>query len=129
MILQNIHTTAAWWKEFLTHPATKEALSLVKKELHRLLRHILPTRISGEITFGSEDPAITGRVLAVLGMSFPFHKNCISVQPVFENENILQGNVWLKGRIYGIVLIKIALEVYFNKNVKNVIHRWKLKEG
>ena len=47
---------------------------------------------------------------------------------LFDGENQLTGNVFLKGRIYGIVLIKAAIEIYFNKNIKYVINRWKHKE-
>ena len=93
-----------------------------------LIHHGLPTRITGKITFGSEDPAVTGTVLALLGMTIPFHKNKIMVNPLFDGENILEGEIFLKGRIYGVVLIKIAIELYFNKNIKYVIHRWRHKE-
>ena len=89
---------------------------------------MLPTRITGKITLGSEDPAVTGTVLALLGMAIPFHKNKIMVNPLFNGENILEGEIFLKGRIYGVVLIKIAIELYFNKNIKYVIHRWRHKE-
>ena len=75
----------------------------------------------------STDPSVTGSVLAVLGMTIPLHKNCISVTPVFEDKNILEGNISMKGRIYGVFLIKTALELYFNKNIKYVIRRWKHK--
>ena len=81
----------------------------------KLIHHVLPTRITGKITFGSEDPAVTGTVLALLGMTIPFHKNKIMVNPLFDGENILEGEIFLKGRIYGVVLIKIAIELYFNK--------------
>ena len=47
---------------------------------------------------------------------------------IFDGENILEGEIFLKGRIYGVVLIKIAIELYFNKNIKYVIHRWRHKE-
>ena len=117
-----------WWKEFLTNERTKAAISLIWKDAKGLLHHVLPTKLEGDVTFGCDDPAITGTVLAVLGMTFPFHKNRIHVNPLFDGENQLTGNVSLKGRIYGIVLIKAAIEIYFNKNIKYVINRWKHKE-
>jgi len=117
-----------WWKEFLTNERTKAAISLIWKDAKGLLHHVLPTKLEGDVTFGCDDPAITGTVLAVLGMTFPFHKNRIHVNPLFDGENQLTGNVFLKGRIYGIVLIKAAIEIYFNKNIKYVINRWKHKE-
>lgn len=126
--ISGITDKLGWWKEFLTNERTKAAISLIWKDAKGLLHHVLPTKLEGDVTFGCDDPAITGTVLAVLGMTFPFHKNRIHVNPLFDGENQLTGNVSLKGRIYGIVLIKAAIEVYFNKNIKYVINRWKHKE-
>lgn len=128
LTIQNIYDKIEWWKAFLSHPKVKAAISCVKDDLLRLLRHIFPTKIGGKITFGSEDPSTTGTVLAVLGITMPFHKNRIAVTPVFDGTDILTGNVALKGRIYGVVILKTALEVYLNKNVKYIIYRWKHKE-
>lgn len=114
-----------WWKKFLQHPRTKEAISLVWKYAKGLLRHILPTKVWGKLTFGFSDPSVTGRVLGFLGMSFPLHKNCIAVTPLFTGENVLEGEIYLKGRIYGIVLVKAVIVIYFNKNVKYVIRKMK----
>ena len=126
--ISGITDKLGWWKEFLTNERTKAAISLIWKDAKGLLHHVLPTKLEGDVTFGCDDPAITGTVLAVLGMTFPFHKNRIHVNPLFDEENQLTGNVFLKGRIYGIVLIKAAIEIYFNKNIKYVINRWKHKE-
>lgn len=126
--ISEITDKLGWWKEFLTNERTKAAISLVWKDAKGLLHHVLPTKVEGDVTFGCDDSAITGTALAVLGMTFPFHKNRIHVNPLFDGENQLTGNVFLKGRIYGIVLIKAAIEIYFNKNIKYVINRWKHKE-
>lgn len=126
--LSSITGKLNWWNAFLTNERTKAALSLVWKDAKGLIHHVLPTKVEGAVTFGCEDPSITGTVLAILGMTFPFHKNRIQVTPLFEGGNQLTGNVSLKGRIYGIMFIKAAIEIYFNKNIKYVINRWKHKE-
>lgn len=129
LTLCSIHDRIEWYKEFISHPRTKEALNLVWKDIKGLIKHVLPTKIKGNIIFGSEDPSVTGTVLAFLGMSVPLHRNCIAVTPLFDGENVLEGDIWLKGRIYGCFLLKTAAEIYLNKNVKYVIGRWKRKEG
>lgn len=126
--LQRIYGKIDWWKEFLFHPRTKAAISLVWQNAKGLIRHVMPVKIEGSVTFGSEDPAVTGAVLAVMGMTIPFHKNRIELNPLFDGENQLIGNVRLKGRIYGFVFLKAAIVIYFNKNIKYVISRWKHKE-
>lgn len=65
--------------------------------------------------FSFEDPALTGAALAVLGMTIPFHKNCIQINPRFDSENYLYGNIRAKGRIYGFVPVRAAVSIYFNK--------------
>lgn len=126
--ISGITDKLGWWKAFLTNERTKAALSLVWKDAKGLIHHVLPTKVEGAVTFGCEDPSITGAALAILGMTFPFHKNRIQVTPLFDGENQLTGNVSLKGRIYGVMFIKAAIEIYFNKNIKYVINRWKHKE-
>lgn len=118
-----------WWKRFFSNPRIKEAIAFCWKDIKKLIRHILPIKVEGNVTFGFEDPSITGRIVALLGMFLPLHKNCIQIMPLFQTDrNILEGNVEMKGRIYGIVLVKTAAEIYFNKNVKYMINRWKHKE-
>lgn len=126
--LQKMYDTIDFWKQFLSHPQVKDAISFAWQKGKGLLKHIFPTRIEGHISLGSEDPSITGAVLAVLGTTMAFHKNCIEVTPVFEGSNLLCGNVKLRGRVYGYRIVKTALQIYFNKNIKYVINRWKHKE-
>ncbi|WP_373216839.1 DUF2953 domain-containing protein [Ruminococcus sp. 5_1_39BFAA] len=128
LTLRRIYDKIDWWKEFFFHPRTKAAISLVWQNAKGLVRHVMPVKTEGHVTFGSEDPAITGAVLAVMGMTFPFHKNRIELNPLFDGENQLTGNIKLKGRIYGFVFLKAAIVIYFNKNIKYVISRWKHKE-
>lgn len=127
LTIQNVCAKIESYQKFLEHPRTKAAFTLVKSKIIRLLHHVFPTRIQGKLTIGSTDPSVTGAVLAILGMTIPLHKNCIAITPLFEDRNVIRGNVQLKGRIYGVVLVKTALELYFNKNIKYIIRRWKHK--
>lgn len=125
LTFNRIHDKIDWWKNYIHHPRVKAAASLVRRHAKGLLKHILPTKVWGKVTFGFSDPSVTGRVLGLLGMSFPLHKNCVAVSPRFDGETILEGEICLKGRIYGIVLLKAAVVIYFNKNVKYAIKRAK----
>ena len=127
--LGRVGTQITWWRDFLEHPRVQAGISLVWTHAKFLIRHVLPTRMDGEITFSTEDPSITGAILAVLGMTIPFHKNCVRVRPLFSGENYCQGNVRIKGRIYGIVFVRAAVSIYFNKNIKYVIRRWKTRRA
>ena len=111
-----LYDKISWWRAFVEHPQVQEAISLVWGDIKKLLRHISPTRTEGSI-------------LAALGMSIPLHKNCIQITPLFEGGNHLEGYAKVKGRFYGVMLLKTALEIYLNKNVKYVISRWRHKEA
>lgn len=115
------------WKHFLEEEHTRGALLLLKKQGKRVLFHLLPTHISGHVTLGLEEPSQMGAVLAVLGMTIPFHKNCIAVTPVYDR-NMLEGEAALKGRVYGFVLVWAALRLWFDKNITYVRKHWKQKE-
>lgn len=118
-----------WWKGFLQHPKVKTAFGLVWTHARFLLKHLFPTKIEGAVTFSCEDPAWTGAILALLGMTIPFHKNCVQVTPLFYGGNEVQGNIRFKGRAYGIVFVNAAVRIYFDKNVKYMIKRWKSRRA
>lgn len=116
------------YKNLWEDERTKEAVKLLWRECKGLFIHMSPRKLKGSLIIGNEDPSVTGAVLAVLGATCPIHKNKIQIIPVFDHD-ILEGSLYIKGRIYGIVFLKAALEIYFNKNIKYVIRRWKRKEG
>ena len=126
---RKIKKEVSWWKAFIEHPKVTAARKLVWKHGKFLFKHVFPTKIEGQVTFSFEDPALTGATLAVLGMTIPFHKNCVQINPRFEGENYLQGNIRAKGRIYGFVFARAAVSIYFNKNIKYVIKRWKTRRA
>lgn len=126
--IREVYDKIDWWKELIQHPRVKAGIAHIKKEAKLLLRHVFPRKTEGYVTFGSEDPSVTGAVLAVLGMTMPLHKNCVEIRPVFESRNLLEGKVKIKGRIYGIIPLVILIRLYFDKNIKYIISRWKNKE-
>ncbi len=105
------------WKSFLEDERTKAAFSLGWQELVKLLRHIGPTKIQGKLTFGFEDPSLTGQALAVISATIPIHKNRVTIEPIFD-EKILEADIRMKGRIYLFIVLRSAVKLYFDKNIK-----------
>ncbi len=129
LTIQKTCVKIEWWKSFFSNTKVREGITVFWKDIKKLLRHISPVKVEGMVRFGCEDPSVTGKVTAFLGMCIPFSKNCIQVIPVFQTEqNILEGNVKIKGRLYGVVLLKTAVKIFFDKNIKYVISQWKRKE-
>ena len=127
--LQTLMEKAEWWKDFITDERTGFALSCVLRELGKIIRHILPKKFWGHVTYGFEDPSITGRILAFAGMTLPLHKNAVEIDPRFDEEFILDVDVGLKGRLYGIRLAASAVLILINKDVWFVIKTLMHKEG
>ena len=112
-------------RTFLESEVFLNAKTLLLGEVKKLGLHILPRKVQGEIEFGFDDPSLTGRVLAVAGICYPLYGNNIKVTPYFDRK-ILEGELKVKGRIRGIVLLKSVLKVGFNHEVREI---WKNFKG
>ena len=76
------------------------------------------------LTVGAEDPAVTGRVLAVNGMLYPWIREAVRVTPDFERE-CLYGDFYAKGRIRAGVALYHILRVVLDKRTWTLIRRLK----
>lgn len=108
------------WMEFIGDERTHAALKLVLKKLGKLLKHIRPKKLRGDVTFGLGDPAGTGTVLAGISALYPLYAGHVVFTPDFDKKE-LNGSLEMKGRIFLFYVVFTALTVYFNKNVKYVI--------
>ncbi len=98
-----------------------------RKRIVKVLRHVFPKTLQGELLIGTGQPDTTGYVLAVYGMLFPILGNHINITPDFENK-VFQGNWSIKGRIRAAVFFKNALGLAFDRQLRVFIRQLK-KEG
>ena len=98
----------------------REALTLLTVKLKRLLKAVRPRKVKGRLSYGSKDPSSTGMVLAGAAVLYPWYGRNIVIEPDFYNE-VLAFDLFLKGRIYLCVAVKILLQLYFNKKVRRFI--------
>lgn len=107
-------------RTFLQKSATKQAWKDVTRYLRKLWKHIEPRRFHGMIHFGMEDPSTTGQVLGAVSLLVPWYRDHIVIAPDFEQQ-ILEGQLYAKGRVQlGCILI-LALQVILNRNLMNTI--------
>ncbi|MBQ3584643.1 MAG: DUF2953 domain-containing protein [Lachnospiraceae bacterium] len=107
-------------KEFLSDEKTKNAISFVKGEAGKLIRHIRPRKIKGYLNFGFDDPSQTGKVLGLIYMFSRGTSKNFQINPDFENK-VLEGDMQLKGRIQVYYLLIIAYNLYKDKNFREVL--------
>lgn len=117
----------SYYKEVWEREETKQAFAVCKKQLGRLLKHLKPLKFQTYMHIGLSDPATLGQILSVHGMLYPLIGKNVRIVPDFENE-VLEGNIFIKGRITVFVLLRTAWILYFDKNIKYLIRLLKKEE-
>ena len=115
---------AAYYRALFAEEGSRQAASLIRTHLGKLLSHAKPRQLSVNLTVGAEDPAVTGRVLAVNGMLYPWIREAVRVTPDFERE-CLYGDFYAKGRIRAGVALYHILRVVLDKRTWTLIRRLK----
>lgn len=104
----------------ITDPSHVNALKKGMCEVMKLLRRIAPGTAVADVRYGFEDPSLTGRVLAGLGILYPFFGTHVQIKPDFQ-EKVLEGNVYVKGRIYVVYLAAMAVNMLLSRDVRQII--------
>lgn len=111
-------------QRILSKPETKKALSFIWDKLKGLLKHILPRKVKGYVAFGADDPATTGQVLGVLSVVYARTGQLLEIRPNFM-EKQLECDVELKGRVQVFTLLVIAVKVFLNQELRQLITEFK----
>ena len=109
-------------KAFLTDQRTHAAFRAALREILVLLQALLPRKIRGEVYFGMEDPALTGEILGGIGIFYPVFMDNVKVYPNFQ-ESVLEGELFAKGKLRVITVLRIALRLWMDKNVRYVYRK------
>ncbi len=126
--IRNVHKKISLWKAFMRDARTNAALQLTGRQALRLLRHAGPQKCKGYVNLGFDNPAVTGQALAALGAAYPLHRGRIAVNPVWDRA-VLEGEVFVKGRVFGIILLHMAGILYFDKDVKYAVNWFRGQES
>lgn len=110
-------------REFLEKEENKNTFRLLKRQVIRFFKHVLPGKVSGTVRFGFEDPYTTGRILTYISPFYGWYGRTIQVIPVFD-EQVLDGELSLKGRIRIATLLFIGFQVWRDKNFRTLLKRW-----
>lgn len=126
--LSGLKKKKAGYTKLYNNARTKEAVKVVKKQLIRLLKHLKPTKVRGRVRYGSGDPADTGKHLGYMSVLFPLYGDNIDITPDFE-EKVLEGDLFIKGRIRLIKVVRCGLGIIINKNCRITYKRFKKISG
>ncbi len=105
---------------FLRAEENKGMLQHVFTYIGRLIRWICPKKASGWLVLGLEDPATTGYVTALASIVYVKTKGEFQFTPNFQEE-IVQGSVKFKGRLYLYQPVYYIIRVVIDKRVRNML--------
>lgn len=111
-------------REFLESERFARLKTLCFQEGKRMIHHIRPRKVNGHIKIGTGDPYVTGQILAMAGIFFPLYGEHITIEPYFE-QRILEGNISVKGRIYGSFFVRLVWKLLRNSDIRFMIKRIK----
>ena len=99
------------WQFAEEDPRVSSAVRNFFLEIIRIIRYILPKKLSGELTYGLGSPDRTGMSLAVLSMVIPVHPD-FEVTPDFY-ESRFEGELSLDRRIFICAVVWHLLKIVF----------------
>lgn len=109
-------------RTFLNDQENRKTIGLLWRQVKKLLRHVLPRKISGRVRFGFDDPATTGQILTYISPFYGLYAKTLKLEPIFE-EKILDGELHVKGHIRAATLLWIVIRVVFNKNFRVLLKK------
>lgn len=111
-------------KNTLNNDIFKRAFEVSKKQLRRVIKAILPKKFKTHIHLGMNDVATTADIFSAYGMMYPILAGKVYLTPDFENA-VIEGDIDIKGRVRTITIIWAAAVVYFNKDIRKTVRRFK----
>jgi len=124
--IKDIWSNISYYLGILQEEDTKDLISHCAKVIGSILKSIRPGKIKINAVMGFESPDTTGKIYGLLCMLYPYYGDNIHITPDFQNK-VLDGTLFIKGRIYICVLIWNALRILLDRKLFKVIH--KLKNG
>ncbi len=103
-------------------PVNIRMFHLVRHQLARILRHILPRELSVKGTFGTGDPARTGYLLGLFYMLCPLYYRMgeFELSGDFEGKS-LRGRIYFKGRIHPGMPLLAVLRLALDRDIRHFV--------
>lgn len=109
-----------YYIEAINDERNKNAFALCKKQIFKVLKSIKPRKIKGNLRYGSDDPYNVGKMMSIYGILFPIIHDKIQVIPEYD-EDIIEGDIYIKGKITVFVIIKAGVILFFNKDIRRML--------
>lgn len=123
--LKNIGSKIKKVNQWIQDEQNRSAVRFALGKVIGLLKKYGPKHMKADVAYGMENPAATGQVLAVLSVLPFLYYDKVSIMPDFEAERFyIEGSWDIKGRIQVIHLLKAAIQIWRNPDVKHFIKQF-----
>lgn len=102
---------------YLENPQNQKSARLIIRQIKKISRYVLPKKGTISVTFGRDDPYLMGKVLTYASLLYPFTHKIVIFQPVF-GENILEGEVHVRGHIRIGIILGMMLRLLIDRNIR-----------
>lgn len=126
--IKNIKNEISFYKELWKRPEGKAALLKVLSQLKYLWKKARPSKLQGNVVFGTGDPAATGQILGILGTIYGVLPQGVSIIPDFEEERY-EGTIQIKGKLKLIHVLLIVIRLLSDRNFKTIVKEIMDREG
>ena len=118
--IKRICEKASSLRETVEDEENQKAVRLLISRVKYLLHHLRFRRFEGRLVFGFEDPAMVGRMLAVLSLFYPLYGECFTITPVFDH-TLFEGEIALKGHVRLIHILIAGIQLMMNKKIRGLV--------
>ncbi|MDO5834542.1 MAG: DUF2953 domain-containing protein [Lachnospiraceae bacterium] len=107
-------------REAVEDEENQKAFRLLISRVKYLIHHLRFRRFEGRLMFGFDDPAMMGRILAVLSLFYPLYGESFTITPVFDH-TLFEGEIALKGHVRLIHILIAAIQLMMNKKIRGLV--------
>lgn len=118
--LKNMQNIAEEKKAWLEDEENQASLKLLWKQTGRFLRHVCPRGGKGSVTFGFEEPYLTGQALSAAALIYPFFEGNLEICPVFD-DTVFEAEGSFKGRIRAGYLLWLGLGILRDGHTRRML--------
>ena len=118
--INGICEKASSFRETVEDEENQKAVRLLLSRVKYLLHHLRFRRFEGRLAFGFEDPAMVGRMLAVLSLFYPLYGERFTITPVFDH-TLFEGEIALKGHVRLIHILIAGIQLMMNKKIRGLV--------
>ncbi len=105
---------------FLKKDENEGVLRFILGKIYKILKSVLPKKISGDLHFGLKEPDMTGLAVGGFSLFYPYLGKNFALTPDFTRD-IIEGTLKFRGRILVVELLYFAIATLADKRVRRLI--------